>query len=183
MHQSTGNEPIRRNLLVPPTVGQRHWRVYQVARDMDQPMSFGDLRTLTNLPNNKLAASLEYLCRHTFLDRRAVSNGKAQYQVTGRRADSIDQLLAYEAPRPMTAIRGRRANSVRSRLKHTGKHTTSAVRPTTVRMKPALSPHINGDVVGATAFVRVTLHGKPAELTYAEANRLYEQLGKVFVRG
>lgn len=170
----TANSTYRRNLLVPKPAGERHWRVFQTLRDYGQEMTFHELKTLTNLAPNKLAASLDYLCRHTYVRRTALEANRASYSVTGRQANTIEDLLAYERPRPLTNIRGLRG-AKRPRLipAQKGKSTVtgSVLRP--------LPSHSNG--IGATAFVRLMVNNQQLEVSYAEANRLWNELGKVFV--
>ena len=51
------------------------------------------------------------------------------------------------------------------------------------RAKYQAQPAIRAtSTVQATAFVRLQVNNEPIEVTYAEANRLWEELGKVFVR-
>lgn len=163
------------NRRIPTKVAARHWAVFKALFDISpESLTHKDIRDLTGLTTNHVATSVEFLCRHSFADRTPIGGGaKCIYKATGRQATSIEDLMDQcRHPKKLVKARGGPAKGLSPEvLANREPVRRVGGRPTT-----------NGPV-RAMAFVRVEIHGKVNEMSYAEANRLYQELSQVFVKG
>lgn len=173
---NTTQSDTSRSHCISKHVGRRHWAVLQTVKDMaPDRVTFADIQSLTKMPTWKLATSLDFLCRHSYVDRvkGTEGGGKALYKFSGREAANIDALITRERPKPLAKLKGA-SGGVRRKYEY------MLEKPKRKSAFPTRAP-TNGTSVQATAFVRLRVNGEDVEMTYAEANRLWEELGRVFV--